>query len=147
MCIGKTWPGVIWGLWAWEHLWLQHQQWRGELPPSTVVQEPCTSQIVTEVSKQGLPGLQEARSWCSMWKDCHSSSHTHGVSSPEHGQSAVGASSRWVCSAFYMVYTHFRCLSVLGERAVFLALFPAFTATYSYTVFTLAGTITKEIVQ
>lgn len=119
----------------------------GELPPSTVVQEPCTSQMVIKLSKQGLPGLQEAHSWLSVWKDCHSLSHTHGVSSPEHGLSAVGVSSRWVCAASYMMYTHFHCLSVLGKRAVFLALFPAFTAIYSYKVFTLAGMITKEIEQ
>lgn len=120
---------------------------RGELPPSTLVQQPCTSQMVIKLSKQGLPGLQGACSWCSMWQDYHSSSHTYGVSSPEHGQSAVGLSSRWVCAAWYMVYTHFHCLSVLGKRAVFLALFPALTAIYSYKVFTLAGIITKEIVQ
>lgn len=105
------------------------------LPPTTVVQEPCTSQTVIKLSKQGLPGFQESCSWHSMWKDCHSSSRTHGVSSPEHGQSAVGVSSRWVCAAYYMVYTHFHCLSVLGKRAAFLALFPGFTAVYIHTRF------------
>lgn len=70
----------------------------GELPPTIVVQEPCTSQTVIKLSKQGLPVLQEAYSWCSTWKDCHSSSHSHGMCSPEHGQSAVGVSSRFVQS-------------------------------------------------
>lgn len=107
----------------------------GELPPRTVVQEPCTSQVAIKLSKQGLPGLQESCSWPSTWKDCHSSSRTHGVSSPEHGQSAGGVSSRWVCTAYYMVYTHFHCLSVLGKRAVFLALSPGFTAVYIHTRF------------
>lgn len=119
----------------------------GELPPTTVVQEPCTSQMVIKLSKQGLPGLREACSWLSTCTDCHSSSHIHGVSSPEHGQSAVGVSSRWVCAAYYMVYTHFHRLSVRGKRAAFLALFPGFTAVYSYKVFTLASVITKGIVQ
>lgn len=31
----------------------------GELPPTTVVQEPWTSQMVIKLSKAGLPGLQE----------------------------------------------------------------------------------------
>lgn len=51
-----------------------------------------------------------------------------------------------LCSFLHGVYSFSLSLCV-GKRAVFLALFPGFTAIYSYKVFALASVITKEIVQ
>lgn len=53
----------------------------GELSPTAMVQEPCTSQPAVKLSKQSLLGLLEACSWLPMWKDCHPSSPTHGMRS------------------------------------------------------------------
>lgn len=140
-------PSACWGPWAQKQFWLQRQPWWGSSLQPAMVQELWSSQPVVKLSKQGLLELCEACTCISMWKECQSSSLTHGVKSmgPRVWSECCGSQLQVaLCSLVHGVHSFSLSLCLEIEQYSWLYL-PSFTAIYRG--FTLASVITKEMVQ